>query len=183
MHPIIEKILATFQQRGNEKYGSEGVSQLEHALQSATLAEKDKASVQLISAALLHDIGHILDEKDLPIDDSVNLDDLHEEIGYQWLKKYFGLEVAKPVQLHVEAKRYLCTVDENYEQTLSPTSRKSFYDQGGKMSATEQSSFEQDPYFNAAVKLRKWDDAAKIVGESTLGIEHFLPYLEKCLVA
>ena len=182
MNPIIEKILTTFEHRGSEKYGTEAVTQLEHALQSASLAEAENASAQLITAALLHDIGHILDTDELPKDDSVNLDDLHEEIGYQWLLEHFGLGVAKPVQMHVMAKRYLCTIDDSYTKTLSPTSLKSFYDQGGKMSPTEKLAFEKDPFFEVAVALRKWDDTAKEANKKTQSIRHFLPYIEESFV-
>ena len=182
MNSVIETILKTFKEGGNQKYGVEAVTQLEHALQSASLAEAENVPSHLIAAALLHDIGHILDGKELPKDDLANLNDLHEEIGYHWLLKYFGPEVASPVKLHVEAKRYLCTIDEHYTQKLSPTSLKSFHDQGGKMSKEEQSNFEQNLFFEAAVQLRTWDDTAKEANKSTPPIEHFVPYLEESLL-
>ncbi len=181
MHNITEKIIAVFEARGKEKYGSEAVTQLQHALQTALLAEEAKAEPALITAALLHDIGHILHEEALPTTDSENLDDFHEEVGYQWLLEYFGEEVAAPVKLHVEAKRYLCTIDETYEQNLSPTSLKSYYDQGGKMKGTEKEVFESNPFFEPAVLLRRWDDLAKEADKETPGIEHFAPYIEECL--
>ena len=182
MNSVIEKILRTFKENGNKKYGVEAVTQLEHALQSASLAEAENAPAQLIAAALLHDIGHILDGNELPNDAAGNLDDYHEEVGYRWLLKYFGPEVAEPVRLHVEAKRYLCTIDESYQQKLSPTSLKSFYDQGGKMNKEEQLNFEQEQFFTAAIKLRTWDDAAKDYNKTTSPIDHFVPYLEESLL-
>ncbi len=107
----IQVILNAFEERGQGKYGSEEVSQLEHALQCATLAIEDGASNQQIVAALLHDLGHIISGDDLPTGLDENLDDMHEERAYQWLLLHFGPDVAEPVRLHVAAKRYLCTVE------------------------------------------------------------------------
>ena len=52
MHPIIEQILKTYELKGNQKYGAEAVTQLEHALQTATLAEDENAIAPIITAAL-----------------------------------------------------------------------------------------------------------------------------------
>lgn len=181
MNLIIKQIKAIFEERGTESYGSEAVTQLQHALQCASLAEKAGAIPHQITAALLHDIGHILHAEALPMDDSIDLHDLHEEIGYHWLVEHFGDEVAGPVKLHVEAKRYLCTIDESYEQKLSPTSFKSYQDQGGKMSASEKALFENDAFFKRAIQLRRWDDLAKDPAWATESLEHFIPYIEACL--
>ncbi|HEY9646942.1 MAG TPA: HD domain-containing protein, partial [Chroococcidiopsis sp.] len=56
MHPIFS-LLAT---NGHEQYGNEAVSQLEHALQCAALAESANRSAAMIAACLLHDIGHLI---------------------------------------------------------------------------------------------------------------------------
>lgn len=181
MSKIIQTIINTFSERGNNKYGAEEVTQLQHALQSALLAEEEQASAELISAALLHDIGHIIESSVLPNHNNQNLDDLHEERAYQWLVEHFGKDVADPVRLHVVAKRYLCTKDETYEKSLSPTSYKSYLDQGGKMNMDEISKFENEPRYQESLRLRRWDDLAKIKSKETPDIEHFIPYLEKCL--
>lgn len=181
MRNIIEEIISTFENRGHEKYGNEAVTQLQHALQAATLAEADHASFSLITAALLHDIGHIIHQGELPQNNSENLHDLHEEIGYLWLLEHFGERVARPVKLHVEAKRYLCTTDKAYANKLSPTSLKSFHDQGGKMDHAEIQTFEKDPYFKEAVQLRIWDDQAKATHVNTPPINHFVQYLQRSL--
>ncbi len=181
MQTIIDQIKTVFSERGQQRYGSEAVTQQQHALQSAYLAEREGASAQLITAALLHDIGHILDKQALPNDDEQDLDDLHEEIAYRWLLAQFGQEVAAPVQLHVVAKRYLCTVDSLYINLLSPTSLKSYHDQGGSMSTKEVEDFRRHPYFEAATQLRRWDDMAKDPGQETPGLDHFLEYVEVAL--
>ena len=88
-------------------YGGEEVTQLEHALQCAHLARTHQATPELVTAALLHDIGHLL--HDLPDDASdKGIDDMHELLGEQYLTQHFKLAAVEPVKLHVQAKRYLC---------------------------------------------------------------------------
>ncbi|MCU0711049.1 MAG: hypothetical protein MUC43_03245 [Pirellula sp.] len=161
MQPTPENIIALYRQRGTEIYGDEKVTQAEHAIQSAVLAERQGAVDSQIVAALLHDIGHILGEDKLPASDLENLDDGHENRAYHWLCEHFGREVADPIRLHVAAKRYLCTVTPDYCETLSPTSYKSYLDQGGPMSEAELQEFRQEPFFEQAIALRRWDDQAK----------------------
>lgn len=181
MNPIIASIIHVFETRGTEAYGSEAVNQLEHALQCASMAVESGATPSLVSAALLHDIGHILGEEQLPADDGQDLDDRHEERAHPWLQEHFGPAVADPVRLHVAAKRYLCTMDPAYVSALSPTSLKSYHDQGGDMSPAERTAFEAEPHFRDAVTLRRWDDLGKTPGLSTPDVHFFAPYLEKSL--
>ena len=181
MSDVIEIIVHTFSERGSEAYGLECVTQLEHALQSAQLALNEDAGDALIAAALLHDIGHILDASALPIDIDANLDDRHEERAYEWLVSHFGGAVADPVRLHVPAKRYLCTIEPEYQNALSPTSHKSYLDQGGSMSEAELAQFRAEPHCDAALRLRRWDDAAKVAGLATPRIEEFAPRLRAVL--
>jgi [1-hydroxy-2-(trimethylamino)ethyl]phosphonate dioxygenase len=170
-------IVDAFRKKGNLNYATDPVTQLEHALQCAMMAENAGAGKSLILAALLHDIGHILDKNEIPDSLSKNLDDKHEESGYQFLKKHFGREVAEPVRLHVAAKRYLCAVQPDYILHLSPTSIKSLKDQRGPMKYDEMREFEANPYFPDAVLLRKWDDAAKMQNTHTKSLEQFLEFL------
>jgi phosphonate degradation associated HDIG domain protein len=183
MADVIDTIVHTFSERGSEAYGSECVTQLEHALQSAQLASAERAGDALVAAALLHDIGHILEAGALPTDCDTNLDDRHEARAYDWLVDHFGREVADPVRLHVPAKRYLCTVEPAYEKALSPTSHKSYLDQGGPMSEAELAEFRAEPHCAAALRLRRWDDAAKVAGKTTPHIEDFVPPLRAALKA
>ena len=89
-----------FAERGDSEYGGEAVTQREHALQCALLAEQSEASTSLIVASLLHDVGHLL--HDLPDDaPDEGIDDAHENSGNNYLKKYFGQDVTEPVRLHV----------------------------------------------------------------------------------
>ena len=151
-----------------------------HALQAATLAWRQDAADTLVAAALVHDIGHLV--HDLPEDaPSHGIDDKHEELGDAWLERHFVQAVCEPVKLHVAAKRYLCTVEESYGRQLSSASITSLKLQGGLMSADEVHEFEDHAYFRDAVELRRWDDAAKVVGLETPPIETFRPQLVAAL--
>lgn len=173
---VVDDVLSLFRRSGDSQYGGEAVSQLEHALQAALLAEQNQATPDLITAALLHDIGHLL--HDLP-DDSPDrgIDDHHEKSGYRYLCERFGSAVSEPVRLHVDAKRYLCTVDEGYINQLSEPSLVSYRLQGGVMSAEEIESFRKHPHWESAVRLRHWDDLAKVANLPTPSIEHFASYV------
>lgn len=181
MDSAIATIKQLFETRGSNQYGGEAVNQLEHALQAAVLAETLGAKPSLVVAALLHDMGHFIDENGSPEGCEANLDDKHEHKANQWLLNHFGAEIADPVRLHVLAKRYLCTVESHYENQLSPTSRKSYYDQGGPMSADEQAKFEGEPMWEDALKLRRWDDLAKDPSKLTPSLDSFLPLIAASL--
>jgi len=173
---LIEAIDDLFRRKGTALYGGEAVTQTEHALQAALLAEESGAGAASIAAALLHDIGHLL--HDLPDDGADHgTDDVHEQRGYEWLCEHFPPEVTEPVRRHVGAKRYLCSVDPEYFSALSPASLQSLRLQGGPFTAEEVRRFEADRYFEPSVQLRKWDDEAKAPGLETPDLAHFLEYL------
>ena len=180
MNPINE-IRNLFDQRGHLAYG-EGVTELQHALQTASLAAGDDAPNNLIVAALLHDIGHLLHGLSEDVAEQ-GIDGHHERIGEKWLEKYFGPEISQPVRLHVEAKRYQCTVNSDYLAQLSPASAKSFILQGDKMNEDEVSAFEKNPFFKNALQLRTWDDNAKDPEMETPLLEHYLPLVNAALVS
>lgn len=179
---LIEEIFALFGRAGAAAYFGEQVSQLEHALQAATLAEQSGASDELVTAALLHDVGHLLQDgpEDLAI---YGVDTWHEAIGADWLEVHFGQDIAMPVRLHVDAKRYLCSREPGYRISLSPASRLTLELQGGAMSEAEAAAFEMNPYRDAALMIRRWDDGAKREGVVTPDLVHFRPYMERVLLA
>ena len=177
---IINQILTLFNEKGDSMYGGEEVTQLEHALQAATLAKDAHATDELITAALLHDIGHLLHE--LPDDATDNgIDDVHENLGALFLEAYFTKAVIEPVKLHVDAKRYLCAVEPDYYNILSKPSKISLEVQGGIMTAFEVTVFEHHEFYKEAVALRKWDDIAKDPTIRTQGIEFFTESVERSL--
>jgi phosphonate degradation associated HDIG domain protein len=178
---LINHIQELFHKSGHLAYG-EGVTELQHALQAAQLAEQDEAPDTMVTAALLHDVGHLL--HGLPEDVAEQgIDGRHERIGEKWLARHFGPEVTQPVRLHVDAKRHQCTVHPEYLEQLSPASAKSFELQGGKMNADELAAFEQNPFFKPALRLRKWDDQAKDPEKATPDLEQYLPLVKGTLVS
>ncbi len=182
MKTITCAIIGLFEAKGYSLYGGEPVTQLQHALQCAQLALKEGATEELITAALLHDIGHLL--HDLPDDAPDNgIDDVHENVGGHFLSKHFPTSVTEPISLHVAAKRYLCATEPAYLQLLSPTSITSLQLQGGPMSPDEQAAFEQAPYHRDAVRLRRWDDEAKDPEMTTADLAFFAKIADRCALA
>lgn len=170
---VLDAIAALFARRGAESYG-EGISQLEHALQAAACAERDGAGPAMVTAALLHDVGHLL--HDLPEDIAdQGVDTEHEKLASVWLSQYFGPEVSEPVRLHVDAKRYLCTAEAGYWDLLSDASKLSLQLQGGPLSQAQAERFAAGAFAADAVRLRRWDDEAKVVGLATPDLQHFYP--------
>jgi phosphonate degradation associated HDIG domain protein len=174
---IIDEIIDLFQRHGDAAYHGEAISQTEHALQSAALAERQGAPDTLVVAALLHDIGHLLDGQDEDLADR-GLDGRHEEAGCSWLAAHFGPKVTEPIRLHVAAKRYLCAVDPAYLAGLSPASRLSLSLQGGPLEAEKRADFESNPLYHDAIRLRHWDDTAKVPGLKVPGLEYYRERLE-----
>ena len=174
---IIDEIIDLFQRHGDAAYHGEAISQTEHALQSAALAERQGAPDTLVVAALLHDIGHLLDGQDEDLADR-GLDGRHEEAGCSWLAAHFGPKVTEPIRLHVAAKRYLCAVDPAYLAGLSPASRLSLSLQGGPLEAEKRADFESNPLYHDAIRLRHWDDTAKVPGLKVPGLEYYRARLE-----
>lgn len=179
---LLDRIDRLFADRGGAEYHGEAVSQLEHALQAAALAEAAGSPPEWVAAALLHDVGHMLHGHGEGCAGQ-GIDDRHEELGVRFLAKAFGPEVTEPVRLHVAAKRYLCVVEPAYLARLSAVSVRSLGLQGGPMSADEVMEFEANPHHTVAVAVRRWDDAAKVPGLPTPPFAHFRKDLEAALRA
>lgn len=177
---VLIRIEKLFAERGSAEYRGEAVTQLEHALQAAALAERDGLPPEGISAALLHDIGHLLHGHGEDCA-SAGIDDRHEELGVRFLSRGFGPAVTEPIRLHVAAKRYFTAALPGYLERLSPASIQSLKLQGGPMSPDEIREFEAEAYFSVAVKVREYDDCAKVVGLTTSPFAHFRNYLEQCI--
>jgi phosphonate degradation associated HDIG domain protein len=174
-----QELLDIFVGRATRRYGLSGVNQLQHALQAAELAEADDAPPATVLACLLHDVGHLIHELgENPA--GRGIDDVHEQLGADWLAKRFGPEVSEPVRLHVAAKRYLCIVEPDYFGKLAPDSVRSLELQGGLMSANEVEAFRANPLHGEAVRLRRFDDAAKDPRASTPDFDHYLRHVEGC---
>ncbi|MCU0839509.1 MAG: HD domain-containing protein [Rhodospirillales bacterium] len=175
----IDIIRRLFRARGGDAYGEE-VTQRAHALQCAALAERDGAGDALITAAFLHDIGHML-HRDAAGALAAGIDDGHERIGAEVLGEWFGPAVAAPVALHVRAKRYLCACEAGYLDRLSAASRRSLALQGGPLPAADAAAFAANPAGADAIRLRRWDDAGKQRDLAVPTLDHFLAIAERCL--
>jgi len=167
-----DEIFELFAARGAGAYFGEAVTVIDHGLQAAHFAERAGAPAALVLAALLHDVGHLLEAVPADIADWVS-DARHEETGGRWLTSRFGRAVADPVRLHVAAKRYLCAVSPAYFDKLSPASVHTLALQGGPMSAEEVAAFEREPHFRDAVRVRVWDDQAKVGGLKTAALADY----------
>lgn len=168
----IDEILHLFTVRGADHYDEE-ITQLDHAVQCAAHARAAGGSDALVAAALLHDIGHLID---LEAGGTVErpISDRHEDVGAAALASLFPPSVTAPIALHVRAKRYLAASEHEYIDALSAGSRSSLERQGGPMNAIEMRAFEQNPGFGDACSLRRWDDLGKVEG---LVVDPFGDYL------
>lgn len=174
-----DRIVELMTRGGGEAYFGEPVTQLEHALQTAALAEADGAPDALVVAALLHDVGHLLsglDDVPYPIEDA-----RHEQQAARWLANHFSRAVTEPIRLHVAAKRYLCAVNPAYASALSRASQASLAHQGGPMRPDQVAVFEQTPWARDAVCLRRWDDAAKVPGKRVPDLARYRDAIERML--
>jgi phosphonate degradation associated HDIG domain protein len=174
---VIEEILALYSRHGSEAYFGESVSMTEHGLQAAHFAREAGATPALIVAALLHDVGHLIEDVAKDIADWTT-DAAHERVGGEWLARRFPPGVSEPVRLHVPAKRYLLATDPGYRKLLSPASLVTLNLQGGRMSPGEAARFEAEPFHPQAVLVRRCDDRGKIAGLATPALEEFAPMIE-----
>jgi gamma-butyrobetaine dioxygenase len=166
---------------GARDYLGEPVTVLQHLLQAGSLAEAAGAPPALVAAALLHDVGHLLDAGGQASLSGAELmagaDNDHAARGAGWLAQWFGPGVTEPVRLHVAAKRYLCGTDPGYHGQLSPASRYTLSVQGGPMRQDEAARFAAAPFACQAVQVRRWDDGAKDASAGPGSLERFLPLL------
>lgn len=172
-------IRALYEKRGGEQYSGEPVTQLQHALQCAALAEAEGADDEIVTAALLHDLGHLIhDLGDTP--SLRGIDDTHQHAALPLLHELFGPRVRGAIGLHVDAKRYLCATDAGYYERLSDDSKRSLVLQGGTFDAADAARFAARTGALDAVRVRRWDDLAKAPTMDTPSLEHFLERAARC---
>ncbi len=174
---VAEEILALYADKGAGAYYGECVSMAEHGLQAAHFAQAAGAPTALVVAALLHDVGHLVEEapNDLAAWTS---DAAHERVGAGWLALRFPPEVSEPVRLHVPAKRYLLATDAEYFAKLSPASVVTLKLQGGPMSLEEAARFENERFHREAVLVRRCDDRGKVAGMKTASLRDYREMIE-----
>ena len=179
---MIDTIFNYYEQYGNHDYIGEEVSQISHMIQAAMLAEDNNESIEIVLACLFHDIGHLLQ-----IDSTTNKMNkygtkYHEKIGKQFL---LDCNIPEPipslVQNHVKAKKYLVSTQPNYFNTLSNASKQTFIFQGGIMNKREIQEFEQDELFEMSLKVRFYDDKAKVSDIKIKNLDNYKKMLIKYL--
>jgi phosphonate degradation associated HDIG domain protein len=168
-----------FCRSGARQYSGEPVTQLEHALQTAHFAEQSGASDALVTACLLHDLGHLLnDQGETP--SLRGIDDTHQYYALPFLRGLFPDAVLDAIKLHVDAKRFLCQASGDYYARLSEDSKRSLVLQGGVFDAVAAGAFLERPGARDAVMLRQWDDLAKQPALATPPLAHFLERAARC---
>jgi predicted HD phosphohydrolase len=184
------RVLEALVRVGGRPYGGEPVTELEHALQCAELAEAGGADGELVLACLLHDVGRYAVPSSLLSDSTSAADAVsqgphrrrgHHELGAELLAPWVAERVAWCVRMHAEAKRYLCATEPGYWDVLSPVSRRTLAMQGGVMTVGEAESFRQHPWLGDVLALRRWDDRAKVAGKRTRPLSAWAPLLERHL--
>ncbi|MEE2750149.1 MAG: HDIG domain-containing metalloprotein [Myxococcota bacterium] len=176
----LDSLFLVYEKAGEADYIGEPVSQLEHMQQAAWLARQAGADEELILGAFFHDIGHLVAPAGAPQMEGLGVLN-HEQLGAQRLRDCgFPDRVADLVGLHVQAKRYLCFSRPGYAEKLSDASRGTLAFQGGVMSAQEAKRFEQHPLFGDILRLRAWDEAAKVENGQGMDLGELRRMAEKC---
>jgi phosphonate degradation associated HDIG domain protein len=179
MKNTILEIRQLFEIQGDNEYYGENVSQYEHAAQAAILAKRQGYDEEVQIAAFLHDIGHLF-----PAQTEEELMEVygrkdHESVAADWLRERgFSEKTAILVENHVNAKRYLTFIDEDYFEALSEASKQTLIFQGGRMTEIEAKEFEQNPYFELIIKMRRWDEAAKVEAMKLPNLDHFMNIID-----
>ncbi|BBT37945.1 phosphonate degradation HD-domain oxygenase [Pseudomonas putida] len=160
---IIHATFTLYERHGADDYIGEAITQIEHMSQAAELAMAEGFDDEVVLAAFFHDIGHLCGEGEGDMGGYGVVS--HERIGAEYLRRCgFGERMARLVQYHVEAKRYLTLRQPGYYDRLSEASRRTLEYQGGVMSDAQADAFEQDPLFKVSLRMREWDEMAKEVG-------------------
>jgi phosphonate degradation associated HDIG domain protein len=180
MSLTLPEVVSLLERRGQNQYGMEAINQLEHALQCAHLAEQAGETSETVVASLLHDLGHLLAAERLGVkENNTDQDDLHQYMALPFLRGLFSDAVLEPIRLHVDAKRYLCLIDPSYWASLSAASKHSLEHQGGVFNEAEGQAFMSQPFAAEAVRLRRYDDLAKVPAKAVPGLDHYAASLRQ----
>lgn len=180
MSLTLSEVVSLLERRGQNQYGMEAINQLEHALQCADLAEKAGETTETVVASLLHDLGHLLAaEREGAKEHNTEQDDLHQFMALPFLRGLFTDAVLEPIRLHVDAKRYLCLIEPSYWASLSPASQHSLEQQGGVFTEAQGQVFMLQPFAAEAVRLRRYDDLAKVPAKVVPDLAHYNAHLQQ----
>ena len=172
MHPeqVIAEVFGLYERHGTADYIGEAVSQIEHMSQAAQQAVAEGFDDEVVLAAFFHDIGHLCDQRAESMGGYGVVS--HERLGADYLRRAgFSERMARLVEYHVQAKRYLTFSQPDYYARLSEASRRTLGYQGGVMTADEALAFEQDPLCAVSLRMRHWDEQAKEMHVPLLDLE------------
>ena len=147
------------------------MTQLDHALQTMELAKNYDETNKFQLTCFLHDIGHFLLDEDNSQEKFLEKDLEHEKVGYNYISRFFDSDITTPILFHVSAKRYLCTVNSLYYDTLSESSKRSFALQGGNLDKDVIKTLKQHSGFRKAIKLRQYEDESKNINNKELTVD------------
>ena len=178
----LHELFALYERYGAEAYGEE-VTQTEHMVQSAQLAEREGYDDEVVLAAFLHDVGHLYASA---VADKVGEYGAteHAQLGSDYLRQRgFSDRLTRLIENHVRAKRYLTFAQPGYYDELSEASRQTLALQGGPMNAAEAQAFEQDELFALSLRMRHWDEAAKETGRPVTDLSEYQARCRRYLLA
>jgi [1-hydroxy-2-(trimethylamino)ethyl]phosphonate dioxygenase len=173
---MIALLRDVFERRGADSYLGEDVTMSQHMLQSAALAAAAGLDDAVVAGALLHDIGHYIN--DFPESLGATQDRRHQLSGAAILDGWFPQRTVACVRGHVGAKRYLCAIEDGYLHALSDASIESLALQGGPMSPSECDEFAQSEHLEAMLSVRRFDDAGKDPKLQVPTFSAYMPMLE-----
>ncbi|CRN02770.1 phosphonate degradation operons associated HDIG domain protein [Pseudomonas sp. 34 E 7] len=167
---LLAELFGLYERHGTVDYIGEPVSQIEHMSQAAQLAMAEGFDDEVVLAAFFHDIGHLCGQGGEGMGGYGVLS--HERLGADYLRRAgFSERMARLVEYHVQAKRYLTFKQPDYYAQLSEASRRTLAYQGGVMTAQQAQAFEQDPLCHISLRMRHWDEQAKQMHVSLLDLE------------
>ncbi|XP_076354089.1 2-amino-1-hydroxyethylphosphonate dioxygenase (glycine-forming)-like [Tachypleus tridentatus] len=184
---VVNKVFTLFEKYGNRDYLGEPVTQTQHMLQCARLAENGGFPTEVVLGALFHDIGHLVgmdEDLDTMVTNETCLGaQSHEVVGERFLKELgFPSTITDLVRGHVDAKRYLVFSNMEYYKKLSDASKLTLVHQGGAMTPEEAQVFSNSPSFDSILLIRSWDDQAKDPKIQVKPLDHYkkvcLEYME-----
>jgi predicted HD phosphohydrolase len=182
---MIDRLIDAMTKSAPRQYGKEGVTELAHALQCADLAQGAGADEELVLACLLHDVGRYAVAQD-EVSDTLEIAAPrsaaargHHEAGADLIAPHVPARVAFLIRAHTDAKRYLCATEPGYHDKLSRGSKHTLTLQGGVMTVEEVKRAETNPWWPDALRLRRWDDEAKVVGKKTRPLSVWKPLIQK----
>jgi 2-amino-1-hydroxyethylphosphonate dioxygenase (glycine-forming) len=182
---MADRLLAAMVGAASRQYGGEPVTELAHSLQCAELARAAGADEDLVLACLLHDVGRYAVDPALVFDSKEPTHARragargHHQVGAELIALFVPERVAWLVGMHADAKRFLCATEPGYHDALSPASRYTLGLQGGPMTQDEVTRLSRQPWMADALRLRRWDDQAKVPGKPTAELVTWGPLLRR----